>query len=223
MYEVYLNFHGLGAPPRGINAEERPYWLTSERFSCILSLAQRYDPAQCRIHITLDDGNRSDATVALPILQEFKRHVSFFLLSDAIGKPGFVDEYDIARLHAAGMTIGSHGAAHVRWTTLDAAEVRKQVKDSLRILSGLVGEPVNRVAVPFGAYNRRVLSTLRQLGVTVVFTSDGGLTTTNAWVKARNTIRMDTPLETIEVLLSGRLSPLQQLRFFARRLFRRLS
>jgi len=185
----------------------------------VLRLVQKYETKNRKIQITFDDGNKSDVTIALPILNDFGRGASFFVLSDRIGEPGFLDEADIIRLHEAGMTIGSHGASHLKWTTLDDAELVEQVQRSMRILSGIVGKSVTTVAVPNGAYDRRVLRVLRSLGVTTVYTSEGGPTPPNAWVKSRTSMHIEnTPIDLIEKLICGRasLSLGQHVRFFAR-------
>lgn len=201
---------------------EQPYWLPSERFIAVLRLACRYETENRKIHITFDDGNKSDISIALPILNDFGRRASFFILSDMIGKADFVDAADITQLRKNGMTIGSHGAAHVEWTTLDDAELAAQVKRSMRTLSSIAGTSVTTVAVPFGAYDSRVLRVLRPLGITTVYTSEGGPTSSNAWLKARNTIHIDTPIDLIEKLICGRASLAQHLRFFARMLTQRI-
>src|SRR6201999_3674638 len=113
-----------------------------------------------RVRITFDGGNRSDVTVALPMLEAFERRAAFFIVSDRIGAPSYLGAADIARLRDAGMTIGSHGAAHVAWTTLHDAELATQVARSLTALSDLIGHPVTEVAAPFGEYDRRVLGVL---------------------------------------------------------------
>jgi peptidoglycan/xylan/chitin deacetylase (PgdA/CDA1 family) len=174
------------------------------------------------VHLTFDDGNRSDVTDAMPMLLRLGRRASFFLLSAFIGRPDFVTRDDVAQLHAAGMAIGSHGADHVRWTTLGNAELVEQISRSIQTLATLTREPINSVAVPFGAYDRRVLDVLRQLNIATVFTSDGGPARPGAWIKGRTTVRMDTPLEAIEALLSDRLSVQQRLQFLARSWKRRL-
>jgi peptidoglycan/xylan/chitin deacetylase (PgdA/CDA1 family) len=218
LQQIYLNFHGLGTPPAHVADEERPYWLAPEHFAAILQLAQESETGDRKVSITFDDGNRSDVTVALPILQKFHRSASFFLLSDRISRPGFLEASDIVRLRDAGMAIGSHGAAHVDWTTLSDSELLRQVTNSLQVLTGYVGMPITIVAVPFGHYDRRVLKLLRTLGTTAVYTSDGGAVRPNNWIRPRTTIRADTSLEMIEALISDRLPPLQRLRFFYRRL-----
>ena len=200
-----------------MSEEERPYWLSPEHFAAILRLVRDFETDDRKVHITFDDGNKSDIAIAVPILQKFNQVASFFLLSDRIAKPAFIDVSDIVQLRDSGMKIGSHGAAHVNWTTLGDTELWQQVTRSLQILSGFVGKPVTMVAAPFGGYDRRVLKLLRPLEIAVVFTVDGGSTRPRAWVKPRNTIRNDTSLETIEALVSGRLPPLERLRFFLRR------
>jgi peptidoglycan/xylan/chitin deacetylase (PgdA/CDA1 family) len=219
--EIYLNFHGLGTAPSHIEADERPYWLTPERFEAILRLVRARDRAG-RVRITFDDGNRTDVTVALPVLETFEFRAAFFLVSDRLGTPCYLGAGDVTRLRDAGMAIGSHGAAHVSWTTLHDAELTAQVARSLRVLSTLIGQPVTEVAVPFGAYDRRVLRLLRRLGVTGVYTSDTGIARPRAWLKARNTLRMDTPLEAVEALITGGFDPARRLRQSARQWAKRL-
>ena len=222
LQEIYLNFHGLGAPPSQIHDAERPYWLAVEQFEAILQLAREHESENRRVRFTFDDGNRSDFAVALPLLQKYGRQATFFLISDAVGRQGFLTPADVALLREAGMTIGSHGATHVKWTGLNSEELAKQVSRSLRVLSDLSGESVTSVAVPFGDYDRRVLGVLSGLGIASVHTSDGGPARLGAWIKARTSVRSDMPVEPIRTLITGELSPAQRFHFFARRWFRRL-
>jgi peptidoglycan/xylan/chitin deacetylase (PgdA/CDA1 family) len=218
---IYLNFHGLGAPPPHVEERERRYWITPGRFQAVLRFIRDHGCAE-RVRLTFDDGNRSDVTIALPMLEAFEQRAAFFVVSDRIGTPSYLGAADIARLRDAGMTIGSHGAAHVAWTTLHDAELATQVARSLKTLTGLVGHPVTEVAAPFGEYDRRVLSVLRRLGVTRVYTSDSGVALADTWLMARNTMRMDMPLESIEALVMDGVQPMQRLRQSGSRLARRL-
>jgi O-antigen/teichoic acid export membrane protein/peptidoglycan/xylan/chitin deacetylase (PgdA/CDA1 family) len=216
MKEIYLNFHGLGAPPANTDDRQRLYWLDPERFATILRLVRKYEDDNRRIFITFDDGNISDSAIALPILKEFGLRASFFVLSDRIGMSGFLGAEDLLRLHNSGMSIGSHGIAHQKWTTLKDAELKNEINQSVSILSALIGHPVESVAVPFGAYDRRVLYTLANSGIKHVYTSDGGFARPGTWVKPRTTIRIDTPLEVVERILSGQFSLLQRFQLVAR-------
>lgn len=222
LQKIYLNFHGLGTPPPNVDEAGRPYWLAPQQFETFLRLAHEQDPENRRVRFSFDDGNQSDVTIALPLLQKYGRRAAFFLISDAVGRPGFVSQADVARLRDAGMTIGSHGQAHTSWTNLGSEELTEQVSRSLQTLSDFAGQKIVRVAVPFGDYDCRVLRVLSRLGVASVYTSDGGPTRSGAWIKARTTVRTDTPIEAINTLMTGRLTPAQRFRFFARRWRRRL-
>jgi peptidoglycan/xylan/chitin deacetylase (PgdA/CDA1 family) len=214
--EVYLNFHGLGPPPPHVDEDERPYWLQPERFEAVLNLVDQWEREERRVFITFDDGNKSDVTIALPVLRQFGRQATFFVLSDRIGTEHYLDVEDIAKLRQAGMMIGSHGSSHFRWTALGSSELKAEIEKSLRVLSAATNQQVSTVAVPFGAYDQRVLQVLGELRVATVFTSDGGLARPAAWVKPRLSVRADTTLQAIEKALIGRTSFLAQLRSLVR-------
>lgn len=222
MHEIYLNFHGLGTPPARVASEEIIYWLEAERFFTILKLIDDLRPDQQRICITFDDGNKSDIKVALPILKDFNRTAWFFPSSEFLGEPDYLTANDLILLRDAGMEIGSHGTAHARWTDLSDAQLNCELKRSIKTLATVLGINITAVAVPFGAYDRRVLRILKHFCLSTVFTSDQGWAKPNAWLKPRTTIRADTTLEFIERLCTGRLSQRQRLRFFLRRWKRRL-
>lgn len=218
---LYLCLHGLGTPPNHITESEQRYWLSSERFIQILQLCQKYQTQSRRIHVTFDDGNKSDVEIALPILQDFRFTATFFVIANMIGKPGFLSRTNIADLRQAGMIIGSHGAAHVNWTTLEYAELAEQINRSVNILSDITKEPIKSVAPPYGAYNRRVLGVLRKLSIAEVYTTDGGESRSDTWLKPRLSLSQGTPLEEIEMRIAGRAGWMDRLRCLARSHVRR--
>ncbi len=79
------------------------------------------------------------------------------------------------------------------------------------------------VAPPSGAYIRGDLKILKQLQVREVFTTaTDGEAQSEAWIKPRFSISMDTSLEAVEMQLSGQLGRLQRLRSRARQYAQRL-
>ncbi len=63
---LVLNLHGIGAAPPGVPDAERRYWCSVSRFEALLdSLPALVSEAGLPIEITFDDGNLSDATIAL--------------------------------------------------------------------------------------------------------------------------------------------------------------
>ncbi len=62
--------------------------------------------------LTFDDGHSSDWDFAFPILHEMGAKATFFVVTDWIGKPGFLSVEQIRELRKNGMQIGSHSCSH---------------------------------------------------------------------------------------------------------------
>lgn len=215
----YLNFHGLGDPHAGVDAAERPYWLSLDRFNEILAIATKYRDG---LGLTFDDGNISDLHAAVPALRAAGFQAEFFVPTNRLGAPLYLSAEDVRALVREGMGVGSHGLAHVRWPDLNDADLEAEIADPLRILSEILSAPVHTVGVPFGAYDQRVLSTLRRHGVTKAYTSDGGPSRSGAWLVPRNSVRNDTPLADIEAMLARPRSAATYYMRAAKRAARRL-
>lgn len=208
---VILNFHGLGTPARELEEGEAAYWVTPEIFGGTLALAEQHK-ARVETYITFDDGNLSDLEIAAPLLEARGMTAQFFVLSDRIGQPGSLAPDHIRTLHAAGHGIGSHGAAHVDWKTLDDAGRTAEMDTARAAIAEVTGTPVEAAAIPFGRYDAGVLRALRARGYARVYSSDGG-----AWMNDRAPIprtspRADMTLEDIEAVMLGREPALKGLR-----------
>jgi len=205
--------HGLGPPAPHICEDEARYWLPAERFAYILELVRRTPNP---VHITIDDGNASDVTIALPALRDAGLSASFFIPSDRIGEAGYVSEADIRELRAAGMEIGSHGCAHITWTEVPDETIAEDVTRSIGRLSSVLGERVETVAVPFGECDLRVLRLLRTLGIRRVYTSFRGPGREGAWLVRRDCITADMPDATIRDLLTKKYTAVDATMSFLR-------
>lgn len=212
---MVLNFHGIGSAQRPVDKDEEPYWLSADRFHEILDLVDFYSH-HIRIHITVDDGNRSDLGIVLPQMLARRRVAQFFVLAGNFGESGFLSRAEVRELSKAGMKIGTHGLSHTAWTTLSPTGLATEIDESIRRIEEASLTTVRAAAVPFGRYNRRVLQHLRIKGVDEVFTSDGGYTAPNDWLKPRTSLRSDTTGTEIEDLLAGKISLAHRLRQRAR-------
>jgi peptidoglycan/xylan/chitin deacetylase (PgdA/CDA1 family) len=199
--KICLMLHGLGPPPRSISEFEARYWLPPEQFAQIVDLARH---THNQVHFTFDDGNASDARIALPALLGAGLCASFFIPSDRVGRAGHVSEGDIRTLRAAGMEIGSHGCAHISWMQIPDETIAQDVTRSIARLSSILGERVETVAVPFGECDLRVLGVLRALGIRRVYTSFRGPCRKDAWLVRRDCITADMPEAAIRELLTKR-------------------
>jgi peptidoglycan/xylan/chitin deacetylase (PgdA/CDA1 family) len=197
---ICLMLHGLGEPPRDLDAEERRYWTGLDSFARIVALAKA---APGRILFTFDDGNDTDAKIALPALVAAGLKARFFVSTDFIGQPGHVGEDDLRALHAAGMTIGSHGCQHTSWQTMAGDEVAEDVIRSFARLGSILHERIDEVAAPYGELGFREARILRRLGVRRVFTSFHGPFLDGDFLVRRECVTVDTPMETVERWLTG--------------------
>ena len=188
---LILLFHGLGSVPERTRASERDYWCERDRFLSILDAICSL-PAEISIEITFDDGNLSDAVVALPALVDRGLKARFFVCAGRIGRSGYLDCAAMNELVSSGMEIGSHGWDHLRWPRVDDARLDVEIDDARKKIADCIGRPVDDVSIPFGIYNRRVLRRLRQSNIRTVFTSDGGRAPSSGWILPRETFRKTT-------------------------------
>lgn len=196
-YALNLTFHGIGEPVRPVDSAERGTWVTRRVFEELIDWAAGRDD----VHVTFDDGNRSDLEIALPALVKRDLRATFFPVVGRTGEPGFLTRDDILALVDAGMSIGSHGMAHRSWRGLEGKALEREIGDARTQLEDIAQIPVTLGACPFGQYDRRVLNALKAAGFTQVFTSDGGRTRPTTWLQARNTVLDETRADHLEQLL----------------------
>jgi peptidoglycan/xylan/chitin deacetylase (PgdA/CDA1 family) len=198
-----ITFHGVGDIPAARPSAESGVWLPIASFEAILD-------ALCgasTVRITFDDGNASDARIALPALARRGLAAQFYVCPGLLDREGYLSTAELRSLLAAGMAIGSHGMLHRPWRRLPAAELHREVFETKDRLEQLLGVPIRQAACPFGAYDRRTLGALAEAGFQRVYTSDGGPATADAWLQPRNTVhRGDDPAAVIRWHQTRRLS-----------------
>ena len=186
MRELILNFHGLGEPPSGTDSSEVKYWLDETTFHTVLDdVCAMIGDINSEILFTFDDGNISDAQVALPALFSRGLKAQFFVCAGRIGKTNYLDKVAIAELLAAGMGIGSHGMDHVDWRRVGASILDVEISVARRKLEDTCGHAIDEIAIPFGSYDRSVITRLRAECLKHVYTSDGGFARCDSWLKPR--------------------------------------
>jgi peptidoglycan/xylan/chitin deacetylase (PgdA/CDA1 family) len=123
--------------------------------------------------LTFDDGGVSAHNTIAPLLEARKWRGYFFITTDMIGKPGFMDAKQIRDLYAAGHIIGSHSASHPeRITDCTDAELEKEWGESTAVLSDILGRSVDVASIPGGFFSRRVAAAASRAGIRTLFTSE---------------------------------------------------
>lgn len=197
---INLCFHGIGVCTREREPGEARYWMKEDVFLGVLDgVAGRED-----VGLSFDDGNRSDADVALPALRERGLTATFFPLAGRLDDPDSLGSRDLGELRAAGMTIGSHGWAHIPWRGLDVAQARREFVDARTALQEAAGVRITEAALPLGRYDRAALRGLRRAGYTTVYTSDRFPARPGSWLQARYSVTSDDTVESVLSVVAHR-------------------
>lgn len=122
--------------------------------------------------LTVDDGGVSAWEVAgLVEARGWRAH--FFVTTDALGTPTFLDAGQVRELRRRGHVIGSHSATHpTRMARLGRARLEEEWRRSLDRLRAVLGEPVDAASVPGGYYARPVAEAAAAAGAHFLFTSE---------------------------------------------------
>lgn len=156
--------------------------------------------------VTFDDGNASDAELALPLLDEYGVRATFFITAGWTGtRTGYMTRHQLCALHHAGHTIGAHGWSHALLPSCNGAELRQELGDARAKLEDILGAAVTAMSFPGGRYNRRVVGACRAAGYTRLYTSQPALELPGRPVEliGRVNLRAETQTEWLARLLAG--------------------
>jgi peptidoglycan/xylan/chitin deacetylase (PgdA/CDA1 family) len=121
--------------------------------------------------ITFDDGGVS----ALHAGEELARRSwqgHFFIVSDYVGQPGYLDWDGIRALKAIGHVIGSHSCSYPdRMADLSWEQLLGEWSHSAAVLAERLGAPVSTASVPGGLYSDVVGRAAAKAGYATLFTS----------------------------------------------------
>lgn len=124
--------------------------------------------------VTFDDAYVDFLDHAWPILKSLAIPTTLFAISDYLGgwnewdrirwaRHRHLDASAIQRLHAEGVTIGSHSRTHRPLIGLWGARLANELSGSRRALEQIVGAPVPAFAYPGGAQSWRVRRATRSV------------------------------------------------------------
>ena len=184
-----LMYHTFGeTPPAGSDPR---YCLSGDEFRRHLAAVNRsgqatVSPGDYLLHqaasaprpsvaVTIDDGDATIHSIALPALQDAKLSATVFLVTGSIGAPGFLTRGQIRECHREGISFQSHTHTHRLLHRLSPQEILDEFTRSKEVLEELLGEPVEGVALPGGAGDLVLVSRLaHEAGYRYVATSEWG-------------------------------------------------
>ena len=135
-------------------------------------------PEEClpssMITFTFDDGCLSTYTRAFPILEKYSYPATAFIITSAVGEPGYMTIEQILDLVNNGWEIGSHTVSHADLTQLSDGQLSYELLESKQYLESF-GLKVENFSSPYGNYDERVIKAVAQYYVSHRITWPAGL------------------------------------------------
>jgi len=124
--------------------------------------------------ITMDDGYSDNFDVAYPILKKYNAKATIFVVTSSMGKPARLSWANIGVMHGSGLNFASHTVTHADLTALNDEHLDFELKESRAELERHVGEKVQSIAYPSGAYDDRVIEHAEEAGYWAGWRKGGG-------------------------------------------------
>lgn len=114
--------------------------------------------------ITFDDGYEDNQRVAVPLLRKYGFHAIIFVITDNIGKRGYMTWEQMKAVQERAINIGSHTMTHADLTRLDAGELAAELQNSKESLEKGLGTSADYLAYPYGRTNGQVIAAAKAAG-----------------------------------------------------------
>ena len=139
------------------------------------------------IILSFDDGYEDNWRVVLPMLEERRMRAVFYMVTNSIGKPGYLTWDNLFDMERRGMEIGSHTANHLPLTTLSPEKQREELRLSKLMLEWKGMKTIYSFSYPNGSYNAGVVTMLAEEEYLTAVTGEAGLNTleTNPYLLRR--------------------------------------
>ncbi len=155
--------------------------------------------------LTFDDGHSSCWDIVFPMLLGTGAKATFFVVTDWIGKPGFLSGHQIRQLRDSGMQIGSHSRSHPNLLNLDRSALERELLTSRLRLEDLLGEPITTFAFPFGIESAATISAVFHYGYTRCCTSRHGILHGSSIIIPRNSVNKYTKINDLHGIVRANI------------------
>jgi peptidoglycan/xylan/chitin deacetylase (PgdA/CDA1 family) len=155
--------------------------------------------------ISFDDGWETQFEYALPSLEKYHYPATFFVVTDYIGRPGFISWSQLQTLLTDGMRIGSHSRSHPRLNKIkDSAKLWDQIYNSKTILETQLEAPVEEFAYPYGSYNAKAAAAVKLAGYRAGRGCCSGIAHTSGNVFTLKAVMVPNDMENFKKYIGGR-------------------
>lgn len=126
---------------------------------CSLAAARRMEGGR-RVAITFDDAESGVFHHALPALRARQMTATVYVVTDWVGRPGFMTWDELRRVVDWGMSVQSHSRSHPFLSELDTDGLRAELAGSKDVLDRELRQDTTELAFPGGDPPRRPLRSL---------------------------------------------------------------
>lgn len=146
------------------------------------------------IILTFDDGYENLYTEMMPILIAHKMKAVVYVITNELGKPGYLTLEQVKDMQKRGIEIGSHTADHLSLKTLDDALRRYEIGASKIFLEWSGLQTIYSFSYPNGDYTPEIIEMLEEAEYLSAVTGDVGLNNikSNPYLLKRVHIRKPT-------------------------------
>jgi len=128
------------------------------------------------VGLTFDDGYEDFLSAAVPTLEKLGFTATVFVLAGMLGKENdwehrgrrtrrqLLQASGVCEVAERGMEVGSHTMTHPRLSGLDPEVLVHEVSDSRRVLSDILGAPVEGFCYPYGDLDGAAIRAVRGAG-----------------------------------------------------------
>ncbi len=177
---------------------------------------------QPQVVISFDDGYEDNFTNAMPILQKYGYHATFFIVTDFVGATNLwatnktaprlklMNWEQITALSEKGHVIGGHTHRHENLKAADPIKLEEELTESQLLLIEKLGKDFLPFAYPYGKYNKSAIALVKRSGYNCALTAGGfwgNCKRTSHWLLKREDINGRTNRRDFMARVRGAVDP----------------
>lgn len=115
-----------------------------------LSKIDQIENQDWKILLTFDDGYSCNFDIVMDMLEKYSVTAIFFVISDYLGKPGYLNKSQLKKMAEKNFIIGSHTVSHADCSKLNFEDFTHELQESKRSLEKIIQKEIKYFSFPYG-------------------------------------------------------------------------